>query len=81
MSTTNKSTVEAVTTASTKVPKFGTTAVLCNATQLGSIVIKNIAGNDIGDGFDGEDISPRELYNIFSAKLSSYVNKSKSGGQ
>ncbi len=81
MSTENKNTVGSVPTGSAGVSKFGTLTVLCNATQLGSNVIKNIAGNDIASGFDGEEISPRELHNIFSAKLSSYVNKGKSGGQ
>lgn len=63
------------------VSKYGTITTLANAVQLGTNVIKDISGNEIANGFDGEEISDRELANIFSAKVLGYLNKNKSGGQ
>lgn len=63
------------------VSKYGTIATLANAVQLGTNVIKEISGNEIANGFDGEEITDRELANIFSAKVLGYLNKNKSGGQ
>jgi hypothetical protein len=60
--------------------EYETTAVLSNAVQAGANVIRRVAGNDIADGFDGEQISGDELHATLTAKINSYL-KNPTGGQ
>lgn len=60
--------------------EYETTAVLANAVQAGANVVRRVAGNEIADGFDGEQISSDELHSTLSAKLKSYL-MNPTGGQ
>lgn len=63
-----------------KAREYETTAVLANAVQAGANVVRRVAGNDIADGFDGEQLSTDELNATLSAKLNSYL-MNPTGGQ
>lgn len=63
-----------------KTREYETTAVLTNAVQAGANVIRRVAGNDIADGFEGEQLSADELHATLTAKLQSHL-KNTTGGQ
>jgi len=53
--------------------QYENTAILSNAIQLGCNVIRNIAGNEVADGFGGERISSDELHDTMAAKVNAYL--------
>jgi hypothetical protein len=63
-----------------KAREYETSAVLANAIQAGANVIRRVAGNDIADGFDGEQITSDELNSTLAAKINSYL-MNPTGGQ
>lgn len=46
---------------------------LANAVELSSGVVREIAGDEIADGIDGDILSNRELTNVLSSKILSYL--------
>lgn len=48
-------------------------ATLANAVQLATNVVRNVAGNEIADGFDGERIESVELNETMAAKINGYL--------
>lgn len=64
-----------------KAREYETSAVLINAVQAASNVIRRVAGNDIADGFDGEMISGDTLHATLTAKINSYLKNPTGGPQ
>lgn len=60
-------------TESTEIRQYENTLVLANAIQLSSNVIRQVAGNEISDGVNGEQMSEVELSETLAAKLNSYL--------
>jgi hypothetical protein len=56
-----------------KASEYETLAVLSNATQAGANIVRKVAGNDVADGFDGEQLTAEELNATFTAKLNGYL--------
>lgn len=53
--------------------QYGNLAVLANSVQLAANVVRKVAGNDIADGFGGEQLSQDELNDTLAAKINSYL--------
>ena len=64
-----------------KTREYETLVVLSNAVQLGANVIRDVAGNDIADGYDGERLDSAELNNTMAAKIKSYLKNPTVGGR
>lgn len=61
--------------------EFESTTVLSNATQVACDVVKRVSGNEIADGFGGEEITDDELTQLIGAKINSYLKNPSVGGQ
>lgn len=61
--------------------EFESTTVLSNATQVACEVIKKVSGNEVADGFGGEQLSEDELSQLVGAKIGGYLKNPSVGGQ
>lgn len=62
------------------VKEFESAVVLSNASQVACEVIKKVSGNEVADGFGGEELSDGELSQLVTAKLGSYLKNPSVGG-
>ncbi len=60
-------------TQDTTVRQVETAAVLANAIEFGSCIIKSVVGNEVADGFDNEALQTEELQQLMGAKLTGYL--------
>lgn len=48
-------------------------AILANAVELSSNTIRQITGNEVASGIDGQTISNQQMANVLASKIQSYL--------
>lgn len=64
-----------------KARDYESLAVLSNAVQAASNIVRKVAGNDVANGFNGEPITQDELSGVLTAKINGYLMNPKAGEQ
>lgn len=54
-------------------------AIMSNAIEFATRVVRGVVGEEVAPGFDGESLSETELANLVAAKLQSQVTTQSSG--